>query len=100
MNSTILISAGLASIAGLLVGLNRHWTVACLVVCLGIPSGLSVAFAIQLDAPTLFDKVGWALITFFYAMICAFIAWGLFAGVNYGVRKLYCKLTLPRMPTP
>jgi len=100
MNTTILISVGLASIAGLLVGFNMQWREACLIVGLGVPVALSVVFAIQLDAPTLFDKMGWALITFLYALICAFIAWGFFAGVNYGARKLYCKLTLRRRPTP
>jgi hypothetical protein len=88
MNTTVLISVGLASIAGLLVGFNKHWKVACLVVCLAVPAALSVAFALQLDAPTLFDKAGWALITFVYAFVCAFVAWGVCAGANYGVRKV------------
>jgi hypothetical protein len=100
MNISILISFGLVSITGLLVGFNRHWLEAYLIVCLGVPVALSVVFAIQLDSPTLFDKAGWALLTFFYALNCAFIAWGFFAGVNYGARNLYRKLTLRRRPTP
>ena len=93
MNAAILISVGLASAAGLLVGFRKYWIEVCLVACLAIPAALSTVFALRLGAPSLFDTAGWALITFFYAFICASIAWGICAGVNYGSRKVYCKLT-------
>jgi len=93
MHTAVLISIGLAGAVGLLVGFHKRWAEACLLACVGVPATVSVIFAMRLDAPTLFDAGGWALITFLYALICACIAWGVCAGANHGVCKLYRKLT-------
>jgi hypothetical protein len=96
MSIAILTSIGLATLLGLSAGFRRWWHESMIVACLVVPLAASGVFAVTLDTPSYFDKLGWLLITFFYSFLCAFIAWGTSAGIHFGVSRLYRKLTVVR----
>ncbi len=100
MSAAIIVSVVLAALAGLALGFGKHWKTACLFASLAVPFASAAIFGFIIPAPTWFDKVGWAAITFLAAFVCAFLAWGTSAGVNYGAQALYCKLTHRSRATP
>jgi hypothetical protein len=98
MTPAILFAILFAFAAGAATGFRRRWVESLLLSAIAVPFVASVIFAVRLD-PLSF-MWGWALLTFFWSVICAFIVWGVAAGAHHAVALLRGKLTKRSRGTP